>query len=147
MWWRPVEHGHSAAVLARRVRINDTVPRRLAGVDSIGAIGLLEDAQVHVGLCHSPKCRLHPPVAPIPDIVSAESNRHPLPCMSLGTPPCSPPTDAFSLLIPVVLLTPACLPFRRSLSVSVPVGHPLPFPIPFPSSLPPLFYSVPFTSA
>ena len=91
---------------AQRVRSDDAVPNQLAGVESVRALGLLEDAQVHVGLGHSLECRIHSPVPPVLDIVSTESNRHPLPRRTPGTPPRYPPTVIFSLPKPVGLIAP-----------------------------------------
>ena len=132
---------------ARRVRSDDAIPSRRAGVDAVSALVLLEDAQAHVGLGHPHQCRLQSHVAPIPDVVSAESNWHPSTRRTPGTPTRSLPTDAFSFPIPVSLLAPACLPFCCSLSRSVSVGLPPPFPTLFFSLLSSLSYSVPFTSA
>ena len=50
VWFRAVENCDAAAVSARRVCRNDAIAGQPAGVDSIGKFGLLEDAQVHVGL-------------------------------------------------------------------------------------------------
>ena len=73
---------------ARRVCSKDAVSCQLAGVDPICAICLLEDAQVHVGLGHSPECRFQTSVPPVPDIVSAKSNRHFFLCRTPSTLEC-----------------------------------------------------------
>ena len=52
---RPVEHCHSAPVSAWRVRRDDAIPIRPAGVDAVRDLCFLEDAQVRVGLGHPPQ--------------------------------------------------------------------------------------------
>ena len=61
---------------AWRVCSDDAVSGRLTGVDPICALRLLEDAQVHVGLGHSPECQFQSSVLPVTDVVGDESNRH-----------------------------------------------------------------------
>ena len=82
MGFGAVEKCDAAAVLAQRIRRNDTVAGRPTGVDTIRAFCLLEDSQVHVGLGHPPECHLQPPLSAVLDVVGAESNRH-LPTLRL----------------------------------------------------------------
>ena len=49
VWFRAVVNCNAAAVSAWRVRRDDAIAGRPAGVDSIGKFGFLEDAQVNIG--------------------------------------------------------------------------------------------------
>ena len=71
-----VEKCDAAAVSARRIRRNDAIAGRPAGVDSLREFCLLEDSQVHVGLGHPPECHFQPPLSAVTDVVGAESNWH-----------------------------------------------------------------------
>ena len=71
-----VKKCNAAAVSAWRIRRDDVVASRPAGVDAICEFRLLEDAQVHIGLGHPPECRLQPPLSAVTDVIGAESNRH-----------------------------------------------------------------------
>ena len=92
---RPVEHCHSAAVSAWRVCSEDALPSRPAGVDSISYLGFLKDSQVHVGLVYPPQRQPQSPVSSVPNVIGAEPNRHPPPCIIPGTPTHPLPTDTF----------------------------------------------------
>ena len=60
-----VEKCDAAAVLARLISRDDCVAGRPAGVDPIRDLGLLEDAQVHIGMGHPAECRLQPSPLPL----------------------------------------------------------------------------------
>ena len=64
---------YAAAVSAWRIRRDDAVAGRPAGVDPIREFCLLEDSQVHVGLGHPPECHIQPPLLAVTDVVGAES--------------------------------------------------------------------------
>ena len=119
---------------SRSIRINDTVLSRPAGVYSMSYLGLLKDAQVHVGLGHPPQSRLQSPVLSVTKVIVAEPNRHPLPCRNLGTPTHPPPMDTFFSPDPSALPAHACLPLS-------------PFPLPFPPRRPSLSVPVPVLSS
>ena len=130
---------------ARRVSSEDTVPGRLTGVDHICTLRLLEDAEVHVGLGHSPECRFQTSVPPVPDVVSAESNRHFFLRRTPSTLEHSPPTVDFFLPPSVSLLVSIRLSLRRSLSVPCLPCPSRPFPPSIRSPFPSRFHSVPLT--
>ena len=129
-------------VLAWRVRSNNAVPSRPAGVDSISYLGFFKDAQVHVGLVRPPKRRLQSPVSSVPNIIGSKPYWHPPPRRIPGTPTHPPPMDAFSSPDPADLPACSCIPlslflvlFRpRRPSLSVPVSVPVPV-LPYPPTL------------
>ena len=71
IWRRLVEHCHSVVVSDWRVRRNNAIPSRPAGVDAVSDLCLLEDSQVHVGLGHPPQRQLQSPVTTVTDLVGA----------------------------------------------------------------------------
>ena len=135
----PVKHYQSAAMSACRVRSNDAVPSRSAGIDFVRELGPLKYAQVHVGLGHPPQHRLQSPISTVTNVICAEPNRNLTPCITPGTPIHPPPTDAFLSPDPTTFPAHACLPLHRSRPRSSPDG----FPFLFPSMLPPPFYPLP----
>ena len=110
MRFRPVEHCHSVTVSARRVRSDGAVPSQPVGVDYISYLGLLKDAQVHVGLGNPPQRRLQSPVSFVPGVIGSKPNWHPPPHRIPGTPTHPPPTDVFSSPDPCALPARTCLP-------------------------------------
>ena len=82
---------------ARSVCSNDRVSGRHAGVDPVSTLRILENAQVNVGLGHSPERQFQPSAPPVPDIVSAESNPHFLLRITSTAFDCAPPTVYFFL--------------------------------------------------
>ena len=80
---------------ARRARSNEVVPGGPAGVDSVSNLGLLKDAQVHVGLGHHPHRRLQSPVMAIKNVVGAEPKWRPPPHRTPGTPTHPQLTESF----------------------------------------------------
>ena len=116
-------------VSARRIRSNNAVPSRPAGVYSISYFGFLKDAQVHVGLGHPPQIRLQSPVSSFPNIIGPKPNQHPHPCRIPSTMTHPPPKDTFLSPDTAVLPTCACLPL-------------LPFQFPFRHRRPSLYVTV-----
>ena len=144
---RPVEHCHSAKMSARRVCRNDAITIRPVGAHAVSDFCFLEDAHVHVGLGHPPKCQLQSPVTTVTDIIGAKHNWHRPPRKTHSTTTNPLPTDAFLTPAPTDLPVRACLPFCRSRPRSTPTVLPMTFMSPLPSPFSPLSYSVPFTSA
>ena len=122
-------------MLTQSVCSYDALSGQLAGIDPVSTLRILENAQVSVGLGHSPERRFQPSAPPVLDIVSAESNRHFLICRTSSAFDRSPPTVSFFLSPYLGLLSSARL-FRiaRRRSVFVPrlPRPPCPFPSPFP---------------
>ena len=58
LWFGAVEKCDAAAVSARRIRRDDAIAKRPAGVDPIREFCLLEDSHIHVSLGHPPECHL-----------------------------------------------------------------------------------------
>ena len=133
---RPVEHCHSAAVSDWRVRSDDAVPSRPAGVDSISYLGFLKYVQVHVGLVHPPQCQLNSPISSIPNVIGAKHNQHPPPRRIPSIPTHPPPMDAFLSPDPAALLNRAGLPLLPLLVPFRPRQPSLSCPVPVLSSTP-----------
>ena len=108
-----MKYCHSTVLSVRRVRRDDTIPSRPAGVDSVCCLFSLEDSQFHVGLGHPPQRRLQSPVTAVTDVVGAKTNRYLPPRSNPGTPTHPPPTDTFLSPDPDALPTRAYLSFRR----------------------------------
>ena len=134
MWFGVVEECNNAAVLARRFRRDDDIAGGPAGLDPIREFCLLEDSQIHVCLGHPPECRLQTSLAPVMNVVGAESNRH-LPTRSppgivvhaLPTVPrfLCPPARACLARSP---FAPVCRPRCPVLTVIIAVPVPVPVP-------------------
>ena len=100
---RSVKQCHSTAVSAWRVRRDDAIPSRPAGVDSVCYLGFLEDYQVHVGLGHPPQLRLQSSITVITVVIGPEPNWYLPSCRNPSTPTHPPPTDSFFTPAPAAL--------------------------------------------
>ena len=113
---------------ALHVCSDDAVSGQLVGVYPISALRLLEDAQVHVGLGHSPDRRFQTSVPPVPDIVSAKSNRHFFLHRTPGTLERSPPTVSFFFPSPLAFSHPPDSPVSVTCPFPVTPAPPVRFP-------------------
>ena len=139
VWRRAVEDCDTAAVSAWRVRRDDAIAGRPAGVDNISEFSLLEDSHIHVSLGHPPQCCIETSLPSVANVVDAKSNRHLPTRRTPGTVahapltvprfPCPPPAHACLAGLPCTHACCPCWPDR-----SVPVSVLVPF---FPVLSPP----------